>query len=306
MFNLYMWSDKILANTLYTETRDVTTYSTGYYSNNVLDWDKKVDVSKEFKILPMGLLDAKQYEYKYKDDADWFNKYYQEQFGYGYGRHLETIDNDFMVNNNKSELIFSATPLRQSAVNNFIVPTVVTDNPALASTNQSLNVFKGNIRLLFCRQTKLYDGDTNYEWQFTYAGSTTVVDGYIYAGHFDEPLSPTIDLNFDAPEVVFYNFDVTHYPASNVYGDYHSKMINEITDKDSKIIQCYIHLTSHDIQKMDFRYRYFIGGQLYRLNKITDFNPNGTQSTAVELIRINPKNATAPVVHRVDYIDRFN
>ena len=306
MFNIYMWADKIEPLKLYSECRDVNANSTGYYTTSLIDWSSKLDISKDFKILPMGLLDAKQYLFKYKDDADWFNKYYQEQFGYNYGRHLEIIDNDFMVNTNSNELIFSPAPLRQSSANNFIIPTIVTANPTLASTNQSLNTFKGNVRIFFCNQTMLYAGDPAYNWDMVSAAGTTTTAGYIYAGHFDEPITPTLELNFDKPNIVFYDFDASLYPSDTLFYTYHSKMINEITDKDSKIIQCYIHLTPHDMQKVDFRYRYQIGNQLYRLNKITDFNPNGTGSTLVELIRINPKDATVPTPGRIDFSDIFN
>ena len=63
---------------------------------------------------------------------------------------------------------------------------------------------------------------------------------YPYAGHFDDPFNPTLDINFGLVREVFYDDtleDIT-VTDNNLYNKYHSKFIREITDKDSKLVEC--------------------------------------------------------------------
>ena len=60
---------------------------------------------------------------------------------------------------------------------------------------------------------------------------------------------------------------------NNLYNAYWSKYIQEITDKDSKIVRGHFHLTPADMEKLSFRDLYFFDGNYFRLNKIEDYDP---------------------------------
>jgi len=107
---------------------------------------------------------------------------------------------------------------------------------------------------------------------------------YGYAGHFDDPINPTKDINFGAASEIY--FDPATYTTNNLFNDYWSGYIAEIADKDSKILSCYVHLTPLDIQQLDFSIPILIDGIKFRLNKIEDYDYTNNELVKVELLKI--------------------
>ncbi len=60
----------------------------------------------------------------------------------------------------------------------------------------------------------------------------------------------------------------------------------EITDKDSKLLTCYVKLTSRDIFNLDFSKVIYADGSVWRLSKIEDWNANDPDVCKVELLKI--------------------
>ena len=108
---------------------------------------------------------------------------------------------------------------------------------------------------------------------------------YGYAGHLDSPTSPTLDINFGSPSQFFFNF-IGGYLSANLYNVYWSAYLGEIIDKDSKLLTGKFRLTAADIQNLDFTKFIFIGGQLFRLNKVEDYNTVDEDTTTCELINV--------------------
>ena len=117
--------------------------------------------------------------------------------------------------------------------------------------------------------------------------STTIasVSEYGYAGHLDDPSSPQTDLNFGAPQEIFFTLNAT-YPSANIYNGYWSEYVAEITDKDSKLMVASFRLTELDIYQLDFSRLVWIDGVLWRLNKIIDYNPMNSDVVQCELLRV--------------------
>jgi hypothetical protein len=142
-----------------------------------------------------------------------------------------------------------------------------------------------NIRLLY------YGGliSTNVDWIHTARGGADVVRStYPFAGHVDSPTAPTLDLNFGVPREIYYR--ASTYTANNLFNTYYSKFINEITDKDSKIVTAYFHLTPLDILTLDFRNEFYFDNQRFRLNKIYDYNPIVNELTKCEFVKLKEAN----------------
>ena len=117
-------------------------------------------------------------------------------------------------------------------------------------------------------------------------GGTTLGSGtaYGYAGHLDDPSTPTFDLCFAPPKEL--NIDVSTYTANNLFNNYWSAYMAEITDKDSRLLSCTMKLAFKDVYKLDFARLIWIDGVLYRLNKINDFNATNEDVCSVELLKI--------------------
>lgn len=272
MFNLYVDQDKSNSNNFIIEPRDDFYASTG----TVRDWTYKLDMSRDLEIIPMGELDAKTYHFTYKDDADYYNQKYKKDYGFNYGHKLYSVRNDHRKNERKTEVIFSATPLADRNATDRVVPRIFELGSSGVPTPKT-----GNIRILYYGGVKTTQFPYNY---ITSSGTTYTESSYPYAGHLDNVATPTIDLSFGMPIEVYYT--ATAYTDGNLFNRYWKKMIDEITDKDSKIIRGFFHLNAIDILRLDFRDIYYFERDYYRLNKIIDYNPAEVRPTLCEFIKV--------------------
>lgn len=272
MFNLYIETDKTIYNKLYIEPRN------DFYAAGVTkDWTDKLAIDRVMDIDPMGELNASRYTFKYKEDKDFYNTKYQNGFLEPYGTKHKDIDTDFIRGTKLVDVMFSPTPLSKIGTTDRIISQIA----ALSGDGIGLtNVKNCNLRILYYALK-----DTVDSWQYTGSVSgTTTETTYPYAGHVDVPLLPTLDLSFGVPQDVYY---VTNsYTNNNLYNKYYKKYIEEITDKDSKIITAYFYLTPLDIYLLDFRNQFFVDGALLRLNKVYDYNPLSNDLTKCEFIKI--------------------
>jgi len=115
-------------------------------------------------------------------------------------------------------------------------------------------------------------------------GSNFAKTFYGYAGHLDDPITPTQDLNFGAPSEVY--FTVGTYPSQNLFNRFWSNYIAEIADKDSKLLTCHVYLKPLDIAQLDFGKAVFIDGVRFRLNKVSDYDVTNNELVKVELLKI--------------------
>lgn len=275
MFNLYVEVDKNVPNKLYIETRDDF-----YSSGTTVNWHYKLDNSKPLEITPMGDLDFRDFYYSYTDDSDKYNKDYKDKYQLAYGNRLYQTGNEFLTGKNEVKVIFSPTPLVADPAQDRVIPRIYNLDESGAVKPKAFN-----IRLLYCA------GEIATSQPWTFEGRTSGISTettYCYAGHLDNPTSPTFDLSFSVPYELYYT--ATNYTNNNIFNKYHKKFIDEITDKDSKIVTGYFYLTPKDIKQLDFRNQFFFGEQLYRLNKIFDYNPIDQQTTKCEFIKIKESN----------------
>ena len=275
MFNLYIETDKTIDNKLYIEPRN------DFYSAGVTkDWTDKLAIDRVMDIEPMGELNASRYDFKYKEDKDYLNTKYQNKYLEPYGtRHID-INTDFVRGTKTVDVIFSATPLTKIGTTDRIISQIA--SLELGSTVPLKE--SSNLRILYFELKTTADS-----WQYTGSISgTTTETSYPYAGHVDEPLLPTVDLSFGVPQEIYYL--ATVYGNNTLYNKYYKKYIEEITNKDSKIITAYFYLTPLDIYLLDFRNQFFVDGNLLRLNKVYDYNPLSNELTKCEFLRIKEAN----------------
>lgn len=290
-FNLYITTDVQDDKLVYIEPRD------DFYSNGItLDWTNKLSVDKPILIEPMGQLNAIRYDYKYKSDSDYWNKKYFDNHAENFGTETIIIENDFLKNTNTVEVGFSPTPNAQIDGTDRVIPQIVTVE-ATESGNNIKPQKKSNPRLLYYAGLK----ETTTSWKYTsFVSGDSDETEYAYAGHLDDVISPTLDLNFGVPFEVYYN--AVAYTNNNLYNRFYKKFLEEITNKDSKIITCYLNLTPMDIANLDFRNQFYINGNLMRLNKVIDYNPISNQLTKCEFILIKDANIFVPTSVEVNKV----
>lgn len=288
MFNMYVAPDPLDEKLLLILPRD------HYYasaSGTTIDWSQKVDLSKQWTQEPMPLLNFKTHLWKYAEDTDFYNKLYRDTWGKNYGDKELNVATDFQTEVSEIVLPFAATPSVQSSLNGFVFPTIVKENPIDFPIG---NVFAGKPRILYYGGMK--DSD---QWALTDGVTEFIKDEYPFASHVDDPVDPELDLLFDAPQQVYWYLNPSLYTDNNLYNEYYSKFIEEITDKDSKLLTAYLQLTPFDIQIFDFKYSYYVLNHAFKVNKIIDFKPNTPDVTKVELLKM--KEGTAWIKRKVRF-----
>jgi hypothetical protein len=115
--------------------------------------------------------------------------------------------------------------------------------------------------------------------------TVTTYSTYPFAGDCDNPYNPTLTLNWDTPHEVYYTYPQATYTDNNLYNRFYSRMINQLTDKNSKIERRYYNLSAYDIKNFDFRNVIWDDGY-YIVNAIKDYNFMKPQSTMVELLKL--------------------
>ena len=295
-FNLYIDYDPIDDKKLIIETRDE------FLTDERVNLEHLVDRSKDYNIKPMGALNSGRFIFKDQLDKDNLNDTYNKVNDEVYGQLTLDVENDFLNADKTITTIFAPTPLETfSGVNDRVLSSmrfVDKDNKPAQAT--------AKIRLLY------WGGllNTQKTWKL---GAITKYTQYPYAGHLDNPYNPTFDLNWFVPKQLYYDFSYGNkfnlsYSNNNCYNIYWKKYIEEITDRNSKILECNLALRPYDYNELSFRKSYYIDGSYWRLLKVEDFDAMSEQTTKCMFLKVEPKDIFVPEVKVVkggieDYAD---
>jgi len=271
MFNLYVEVDQIDKKKLIIEPRDE------FYTDTLVDLTEYLDVSQELEIKPMGLLDFRVFEMSYKTDSDEFNQRYEMVYREPFSKQKFNINNDFIRDTKSVEIGFSATPSADATTNDRIIPKIRPQDPATGSDN--LPVY--NIRIL------QYGGlvETSQGWNLNYNG--TAIQNYTeypYAGMLNSITAPTFSLECTTAKAYFYG-STPAITTANLYNSYWLKTITEITDKDSKLVSGYFHLSPNQLANLSFRNYYRIDQQYYRLHQV-EYDLNSNEPVKIEFLKL--------------------
>ena len=279
LHNIYMVQDKEDEFNYFIEDRE------NFYSGSI-DWSDKRDYSMKREVTPMGELDFLRYELAYKEDADYWNDKYQKDYLETFGKHYEYIDNDFITQTKDVSVIYSATPLVGNDVNGLVIPTIYkVESGAISTIGANIrSLYYGGLLSLSYGSWSLWRSNGN---------TATTYTTYPFAGDCDNPYNPTLTINWDTPHEVYYTYQQATYTDNNLYNRFYSRMINQLTDKDSKIEKRYYNLNAYDIKNFDFRNVIWDDGY-YIVNAIKDYNFMKPQSTMVELFKLTDYAAFDP------------
>lgn len=272
LFNLYVYDDPNKLNHVKVEP-----FVDFFIDGQVTDWSNKLDRSKPVKIKPMSELNARYYNFKFKNDSDFYNDLYQKRYNEGYGTYKYDSGYQFSIESHEVDLIFSPTPLVGYGGEDKVYSTIFKSSAGVEECIDS------NIRIL---QAKKITGVTS--WDILQMDGTTVLGSYTnycYAGHYDDPNVPANDIQFGAPKELFFTL-VTGALNINQFNVYWSPYMAEITDVDSKLMTATFRLKRSDIYNLKFSTFVFVDGVLFRLNKIIDYNATSEDTCMVELLKV--------------------
>lgn len=273
MFNLYVYDDK------WDDKKIIIKPYINFYpsiSDNAEDWSNKVDRSKPLSIKPMSELNARYYQYKYKNDNDFYNENYTKKYSEGYADRIYDTEFDFAKDTETTEIIFAPSVLFQQIGTDKVYPAIY----KLSNNNTKEDVMDSVIRIMQVKKKTSVASWSIMNAATVLSSQTT----YGYAGHLDDPNTPNNDINFGVPKEL--SFTPTTYPIVNLFNAYHSDYIAEITDKNSKLLTCSALLNTQDILNLDFSKYIWIDGVLFRLNKVDGFNPMEYNTTKISLLKV--------------------
>ena len=273
MFNLYVYDDRYLENNIiikpYIDFYDVS-------SSNANDWSNKIDRSKPLSIKPMSEINARYYNFKFKEDSDFYNDNYKKKYSESYGDRLYDSSFDFSKDTETVDVIFAPSVLFRAIGTDKIYPAIYKKSNA----NSAEDSMDSIIRIM---QVKKMPSVAS--WSIKNVSSTLItLTSYGYAGHLDDPYNPDNDINFGAPKEIFYTSD--NFTGRNVFNVFHLTYMAEITDKDSKLLTCSALLNTIDIFNLDFSKYIWIDGVLFRLNKVEGYNPMEYNTTKISLLKV--------------------
>ena len=276
MFNLYVVEDKNIAKKL------IITPYIDFYLNDNLDWSDKLDRSQEIRLKPMGELNARVFNFKFKQDDAYYNKTYKEKFNEGYMDFSYDTEYEYAKDKDDLEVIFASTINYAPNGQPKIVPALYKEgNFADESVTSS------NIRIL---QTKMLTV-ANWDIKNTGGGNyQTGITQFPYAGMWEHPTVPDNgtyfqSLGWASPKEIYYTITGTSVNYG-LFNSFWSQYFAEITNPNSTILTAQFHLTSMDIRTLDFAKNILIDGTMWRINKIDGYDPLSEKPTKVELLKV--------------------
>ena len=250
-----------------------------YKSAPVLDWTDKKDHNTRDKIKLVAELQKEEMTLTYKKGDDQTNKTYTAFIGDDnvYGQLEFNFTSDFVKGKKKIESPFVPTPLIFSSSINAVVPAVNPNEPV-----------KG--MRLFYNGGVIEVANVSWDWEHLDASGNTVIttiNGYPYAGHYDNPLTPTLDINFGElpfPSLYYSPFQLTQ---SNLYTRYWRNTINQIADGRLVISKFNLNNSDVDFVKRNPNTKIFADNKYYYINKINfEANDGLRKLTTVELLTV--------------------
>lgn len=259
----------------------------GYYVDRVVDWSAKLDESKEFIIEPIGLAKEKFFNYTYIEDNDYHNDMYKKMTNRIYGDLKVNIDNDFVSGTQEIKIPFSQMVLatRTDPQNRFTfpLPTDVKDDKGGRRTESKKPKIAFYNGTLACPSYVFADDLSQNVFN-----TMTNHSSYALACNYDNIFDPTTDLNFGQPEYLFYTLNNGDIVNGNIglFDIYHKKELQEVNNKNSKVITAYFNLTPLDVHNLSFRPLYWFKDSYYRLYELIDYN--GIDTTKCIFLKLTP------------------
>lgn len=282
-----------------------------FFDNAKVVWTKKLQSSEQLNIKLMNRDLPKIYNFKYKDGGDFYNIQYNSDFGdqsndaglvnivdRKYGDYILEARSDFLSSENKIELIFETSVL--SGYN--VSPNLSTQFMSVgysADANTGDNIKRSKLNKIHIAGMA-YTNSMNFISLFNPGDNKMQCSFYPYAGHIDnfyQPI-PTHDLGFGIPLAVYFNYSDPTSPINTdlsnpdwdtncLYNKYWKRYIEAIVDYRSKTVEGTFKLNSKDIYNLDFQSPVQVGDLTMKLNKVKDWDSNGSGLCKCEFLTIN-------------------
>jgi hypothetical protein len=280
MHNLAIVTDASIENKLKLEP--MTTF---IGSGTILDWSKKLDISKDIVIKGTDDLRKSKLNFTYSAGQDFYSKLFVDQ-GRIYGDYtpepyLVTATqqpSEFAQGETTVKLVAQSTPATQINGTNYIVPRFWTqsgqDAPKFVAPGLRFLYYAENV------DVRIYDETT----------SSLVIQSVPTLNHYSDtsgfnPDYNNLDLNW-APETPLHEY--TANPFSNLFTLYWRDYLDTIYSDDARMLEASFALDNTDILTLNFADYIFVKDAYWRVIELSDYKMGQYESTRVKLLKMNP------------------
>ena len=267
MFNLYATVDNTQPNKLLLQNRD------DFYDSGVeVDWTDKLAKDQEQNLSFLPEITAKKVILTYAPDKDAPNVTYTNATNDIYGQVEVVFDNEYVKEVATKPLLFSPTPVIKTLFGAF-VPMIAGAAP------------ENNIRILYDKTEVGQPLATCGPFSILDYGSVgqSNLTSYPLVGHFDDPLTPSFDINYAICD--FYYYQPGNLTDNNLYNRYWRRTMGQINN--GKMLIANFNLKENDIQALRLNDKIRIDNSWWNINKVIDYDANSNKLTRVELISID-------------------
>jgi hypothetical protein len=267
MYNIYAQVDSTQPNKLLLQNRDDF-----YDSGAEVDWTAKLAKDQEQNLSFLPELTSKKMILTYTADKDNPNTTYSNATNNIYGQAEVIFDNEYVKEVTTKPILFSPTPVIKTIFGAFV--------PMLAGAAPETN-----IRILYDKTTAgqpLATCGQFYIYDYGSVGQINLTN-YPLVGHFDDPLTPTFDINFAICD--YYYYQPSSLTENNLYNRYWRRTMGQINN--GKMLTALFNLKEPDIQAMKLNDKIRIDNSWWNINKVIDYDANAHKLTKVELISID-------------------
>jgi hypothetical protein len=267
MYNLYAQVDSIQPNKLLLQNRD------DFYDSGLeVDWTEKLAKDQEQELSFLPEITAKKVILTYAADKDAPNVTYTNATSDIYGQAEVIFDNEYVKEIEIKPILFSPTPVIKTLFGAF-VPMIAGAAP------------ETNIRILYDKTLTGVPLATCGFYSILDYGSVGVnnIGVYPLVGHFDDPLTPSFDINFAICD--FYYYQPSNLTDNNLYNRYWRRTMGQINN--GKMLIANFDLKENDIQALKLNDKIRIDNSWWNINKVIDYDANARKLTRVELISID-------------------
>jgi hypothetical protein len=259
--------DSIQPNKLLLQNRDDF-----YDAGAEVDWTEKLAKDQEQELSFLPEITAKKVILTYAPDKDGPNVTYTNATSDIYGQAEVVFDNEYVKEVETKPILFSPTPVIKTLFGAF-VPMIAGAAP------------ETNIRILYDKTTTTTPLATCGPYSILDYGSVgqSNLTSYPLVGHFDDPLTPTFDINFAICD--FYYYQPSSLTDNNLYNRYWRRTMGQINN--GKMLIANFDLKENDIQALKLNDKIRIDNSWWNINKVIDYDANARKLTRVELISID-------------------
>jgi hypothetical protein len=255
----------------------IVPYNSYVGSGNQLDWNAKLDISKDITIYSTTELQKNKTTFTYTAGEDYLSKLYKdnnrtygEYKAEGYTVNPDVPISSFVTGDNTVQLITRSTPSGNIPGTDIPIPQFInTQNEFVVPGPRALFAVGSYVM-------QLYDDSVGVEapvqWTFQSLQNYSNVQATI----------TDFDLNF-APEVP--PFQINANPYNNLFNLYWRNAMNELYSPNARIMEAYFALDLTDILTFQFNDIVYVNNAQWRILEVTDYKVGQFESTKVKLIK---------------------